>query len=261
MRQYSTGYILGFAFAVCLVCSLLVSFAAVSLHARQEDNKRLHRLKSVVAAGHLAEDGASLSAEEIDSFFLAPDDEVPVQERPVIVSHILDLTEQELTDEDPVAFNPDIVPLMNAPSGNPAGLKDMPERVKIYYVYRNGEMSSVILPVWGKGLWSTLYGYMAIDTEDFSTVQGLTYYEHGETPGLGGEVDNPNWKRSWIGRRIFENGRVAIQVIKGPAPPADQAPHQMDGLSGATLTSRGVSNMMKFWFGDDGYGPYLQGLR
>jgi Na+-transporting NADH:ubiquinone oxidoreductase subunit C len=237
----------------------MVSFAAVSLHDRQEENKRLHRLKSVVAAGHLAEDGAHLTAAEIDSFFLAPGDEVPVQEKPVLVSHILDLKEQELTDEDPVAFNPDVVPSAPAPPGNPAGLKDVPERVKVFYVYRNGEVSSIILPVWGKGLWSTLYGYMAIDASDFSTVQGLTYYEHGETPGLGGEVDNPAWKQKWVGRRIFDGARVAIEVIKGSAPPAAEAPYKIDGLSGATLTSRGVSYMLKFWFGDDGYGPFLQG--
>jgi Na+-transporting NADH:ubiquinone oxidoreductase subunit C len=110
------------------------------------------------------------------------------------------------------------------------------------------------------GLWGTMYGFIAID-KDLNTIQGLTFYKHKETPGLGAEIDNPNWKAKWPGRLIHDDsGNIAIKVIKGPAASPSEAPHQVDGLSGATLTSNGVTNLLKFWLGDNGFGPYLQSL-
>ena len=245
MQQYSTAWILGFAFLVCLVCSLLVSFAAVSLHERQETNKRAHKLQSVLEAAHLIEPGTSLSAQEVDAYFQAPA-EGAAADKPVIESHVIDLSENAEAQ------------LELAP--NPAGLKEIPEKRLVFFVKKGGEVEQVILPIEGKGLWSTLHGYIAL-APDLNTVEGITYYEHGETPGLGGEVDNPRWKSNWPGRQIYDNGKVALEVIKGSAPAPDEAPYKVDGLSGATLTSRGVSSMMQFWFGEKGYGPYLDKLR
>jgi Na+-transporting NADH:ubiquinone oxidoreductase subunit C len=98
---------------------------------------------------------------------------------------------------------------------------------------------------------------------DLKTVSGITFYQHGETPGLGGEVDNPNWKGGWQGKQAFDDaGDVIIQVIKGKVMPGSpDADHQIDGLSGATLTARGVDNLVQFWLGENGYGPYLQQIR
>jgi Na+-transporting NADH:ubiquinone oxidoreductase subunit C len=111
------------------------------------------------------------------------------------------------------------------------------------------------------GLWSILYGYLALDT-DLTTIRGITFYEQGETAGLGGEVENPRWKALWPGRRAFdERGNVKIQVKKGVAGPPAEDPYQVDGLSGATLTSRGVTNMIRFWLGPDGFGPFIAQLR
>ena len=119
----------------------------------------------------------------------------------------------------------------------------------------------VILPVSGMGLWSTLYGFVALDA-DLRTIRGLTFYEHGETPGLGGEVDNPRWKALWPGRRAFgADAEVRIEVIRGRAGPADVDPHRVDGLAGATMTGRGVTNMLRFWLGEHGFRPYLERLR
>src|SRR5690606_33924929 len=124
------------------------------------------------------------------------------------------------------------------------------------------ETSKIIIPVKGYGLWSTLYGFMALET-DVNTVVGLVFYEHGETPGLGGEVDNPNWRAKWVGKEVYdENGNVAISVIKGTVDPgAPQAIHQVDGLSGATLTARGVHNMLHFWLGESGYKSFLANFK
>jgi Na+-transporting NADH:ubiquinone oxidoreductase subunit C len=123
-------------------------------------------------------------------------------------------------------------------------------------------VEKLILPIYGKGLWSTLYGFLALE-KDLKTVSGITFYQHGETPGLGGEVDNPNWKGKWQGKQAFDDsGDVIIKVIKGAViPGAPDADHQIDGLSGATLTARGVDNLVQFWLGENGYGPYLQQIR
>ena len=115
------------------------------------------------------------------------------------------------------------------------------------------------MPIFGKGLWGTLWGYLAVKS-DMETVQGITFFQHKETPGLGGEVDNPRWKSQWQGLKLYDaDGTPATEVAKGPAPSGD--PHRVDGLSGATITSRGVTNLLKYWASDDGYGPFLKKMK
>ena len=144
---------------------------------------------------------------------------------------------------------------------NPAKVLRVPNHAVVYQVTKGGEIDQLILPVEGKGLWSTLYGFLSLKA-DLESIQGLTFYDHGETPGLGGEVDNKNWKALWKGRKAFdERGRIAIKVKKGQAGPPDADPYQVDGLSGATITSRGVTHLLAFWLGDDGFGPYLDQYR
>ena len=97
---------------------------------------------------------------------------------------------------------------------------------------------------------------------DLNTVEGLEFYSHKETPGLGGEVDNPRWKKIWIGKKVYNNNKnVSLEVIKGAVNPQDQnIDYKVDGLSGATLTSRGVTNMLAYWFGESGYSKLLEQL-
>jgi Na+-transporting NADH:ubiquinone oxidoreductase subunit C len=124
-----------------------------------------------------------------------------------------------------------------------------------------GALDRIILPIRGYGLWSTLYGFVALES-DANTIVGLGFYEHAETPGLGGEVDNPSWKAKWSGKLAYKNGDVAISVLKGAVnPAAADAQWQVDGLSGATLTTKGVHNLVQYWLGDDGFAPLLGNLR
>jgi Na+-transporting NADH:ubiquinone oxidoreductase subunit C len=130
-----------------------------------------------------------------------------------------------------------------------------------YRVEKEGKLASLVLPIVGKGLWSTMYGFLALDP-DLTTIRGINYYEHGETPGLGGEVDNPIWKRQWRGKVAYEDGEPAIDVIKGTVNPTDPAAkHKIDGLAGATITSVGVEHTVNYWLGDDGFGEYLKKQR
>jgi len=125
----------------------------------------------------------------------------------------------------------------------------------------DGRPEQFVLPIEGLGMWGTMYGFLAIDN-DANTVRGLTFYEQKETPGLGGEIANPKWQALWIGRKAYgEDWIPQLSVIKGQAGPPAQDPHHVDGLSGATITSNGVSRVVRFWLGDDGYAPYLKNLR
>lgn len=133
------------------------------------------------------------------------------------------------------------------------------EEAPIYLVRKDGELEQVILPIEGAGLWATMYGFLAVEN-DGKTARGLQFYEHGETPGLGDAVDKPAWRAQWKGKKLYdESGAPLIEVVKGPAP--EGSDYQIDGLAGATLTGRGISEFVRHWIGDEGYGPYLKELQ
>jgi len=254
MRQYSTLYTIGFSAAVCVVCSLLVSSAAVGLKAPQRRNATLDMQRNVCEVAGLIEPGSAPDAQRIQAIF-----------RERIVPVVVDRRTGEETDEDPTGFDPQRVAKDPATSRrappNDAGVMRLPDKVLVYKVLKGGKLDQVVIPIEGKGLWSTLYGFLAIDA-DGRTIRGITFYQHAETPGLGGEVDNPKWKALWVGRKAYdEKGEPRIEVIKGHARPPAEDPYRVDGLSGATLTSRGVSRFVRFWLGEHGLGPYLRNLR
>jgi len=253
--QHSTTYIIGFSLVVCVVCALFVASAEVSLRPLKERNILMDRQKNILAVAGLMTMGEKMSAEEIGNRF-----EQSIRPR------VIDLaTGEGNTTLDPNTFDQRSAardPASSKPApANPSKVLRIPNQALIYEVMDQGKLSSIIIPIQGYGLWSVLYGYLAL-SPDTRTILGITYYDQKETAGLGGEVDNPNWKAKWVGRKAFdERGRVKITVRKGPAGPPDQDPYQVDGLSGATITSRGVTNMLHFWLGQEGFGPYLARLR
>jgi Na+-transporting NADH:ubiquinone oxidoreductase subunit C len=132
------------------------------------------------------------------------------------------------------------------------------EQAPVYLVMDDGEVEQVILPVEGAGLWATMYGFLAVEN-DGQTARGLRFYAHGETPGLGDQVDKPAWREQWQGKKLFgPDGKPQITIVKGYAP--DDSEFEIDGLAGATLTARGVTSLVQYWIGENGYGPYLQQL-
>jgi len=249
--RHNVGYTFFFAAVVCVVCGVMVSSSAVSLADKQEANAALDKMKNVLTVSGLAGPDEELSPQHTRDLFAK-------SVRPIAV----DLKTGERTDAvDPQTYdqraaqnNP--ATSFEAPE-NRASVKRLPEYVVIYEILdKSGQPSRLVLPIEGYGLWSTLYGFLALDT-DLNTIEGISYYQHGETAGLGGEVDNPKWKALWPGRKAFDDsGKVAITVIKGSAGPPSEDPYEVDGLSGATLTSNGVTNMLKFWL-SDAYKPFL----
>ena len=132
------------------------------------------------------------------------------------------------------------------------------EQAPVYLVMDGAQIAPVILPVEGAGLWATMYGFLAVEN-DGKTARGLQFYNHGETPGLGDQVDKPAWRAQWQGKKLYgPDGKPQITIIKGYAP--DGSDYEIDGLAGATLTARGVNNLVHHWIGDQGYGPYLKEL-
>lgn len=259
-QRDSLGYTFGVAALLCVLCSLAVSAAAVALRPRQDENKVLDRQRNILDAANLALGEVGLPASE-----LSKDQVATLYKR--VEERLVDLaTGEYVTDLDPKNYDPreaakkkDTSHEINDPKHD-IGI-DRREKVARVYLVRNPktqEIATIVLPVYGKGLWSTLYGYLAVK-RDLTTAQGLTFYEHAETPGLGGEVDNPAWKAQWIGLRLYDDeGNPEAAVAKGAAP--EGSDHMVDGLSGATITARGVTNLVGYWTGPDGYRKYLDKL-
>jgi len=240
---------------VCGVCSILVSSAAVGLKERQKANQILDRQKQVLLVTGLMKPEDRLSADEVRETF-----------KQNITPRVITLETGEYADDvnvetfDQRRMAKDPATSTKAPP-NEAQILRLPNQALVYLVQKDGAIDQIVLPVEGKGLWSTLYGYFSLD-KDTCTVRGLTFYEQNETPGLGGEIENPRWKALWPGRKVYnKDWKPDIQVIKGQAGSPQEDPHRVDGLSGATLTSRGVQNLLLFWVSDDGFGPYLTKLR
>lgn len=254
-QRSSIGYTIGFAAVICVVCAVLVSTAAVTLRDRQQANAELDRKKNVLLAAGLATADESLDREEVERRF-GSFEVVAIDLESGEVAEDVDVAtyDQRRAQADPTQSR--------AVERNNAQVTRVPNRVLAYRQMDDaGEVSLLVLPIEGKGLWSTMYGFLALGP-DLSTVRGLTYYQHGETPGLGGEVDNPRWKALWPDRKVYDaEGDVALEVVRGAAGPPETDPYRVDGLAGATITARGVSHMIAFWLGPQGYGPYLQRLK
>ena len=260
----SISNVIVIALGVCLFCAVVVAGSAVALKERRVENKALDKSKNVlIAAGLFQENVTQMS--EINTLFeqfeqrvvdlrtkrLLPADEVAV----VAADNRLNFGQY---DQRKAAKDPSLSMALTD-AQDMASINRREHYALIYLLRSEVGIDRIILPVHGYGLWSTLYGFIALEG-DGNTVSGITFYEHAETAGLGGEVDNPTWKAKWQGKRIYDDqGQVAMRVMKGRVDPSSaEADYQVDGLSGATLTSRGVENMIGYWLGDEGYGPILK---
>ncbi|MCV6590044.1 MAG: Na(+)-translocating NADH-quinone reductase subunit C [Marinobacterium sp.] len=237
---------------LCVVCSVVVSAAAVLLKPLQVANKDLDRKSNILAAA-----GISDSSKSVDELFTQ------------ITTKYVDLETGKFTTDVPAKY--DAKKAAKDPQLGQALTKDVDiasikyqaKVMPVYLVENKDGIEKVILPVHGYGLWSTLYGFLALEG-DLNTVVGLGFYSHAETPGLGGEVDNPAWKALWPGKKVYgaEGMEPKLGLIKGSVDPsAPGAEHQIDGLSGATLTANGVTNLVQFWMGKNGYAPFLANLK
>lgn len=250
------------ALALCIVCSVIVSAAAVMLRPAQITNQNLDIKSNILSAAGMFEQG--MSADEIESVFSQFEVKlVDLDTGEYVEPTAVGVNDPMKYDQYKAASNPELSKNIPA-SEDKAGIKRRPNVAKIYLLGEGDDFKRVVLPIHGYGLWSTLYGFISLEG-NANTIEGLGFYAHAETPGLGGEVDNPRWKSQWVGKELYNEGELTepkIQLVKGGVDAnAEGKEHKVDALSGATLTSRGVQQLVNYWMGDRGFAPYLIKLR
>lgn len=224
MRKGDT-YTIVFAAVVCIACSLALSATSSLLKARQDREVELDRKINVLKAlgvQLMDAEGKRIAGDAVENIF---------------AEHITEIILDAATGE-----------ILPGVSSSQVSADDLARKTKLpLYVWKDGDqVAKYAFPVSGKGLWSTIYGYLALD-RDLSTVIGITFYRHGETPGLGGEISTDAFQAQFRGRKVFSGGTLQrLEIVKGKA--ADKYPdgndHAVDGLSGATLTGKGINHFM-----------------
>ena len=239
------------ALILAFVCSALVAAAAVGLRPLQEENKNLDQKKNILYAAGIYD-----KTKSVEQMYAAITPRlVDLKTGKYIPADVMDPEEYNQAEARSNESTSRLLP----PDEDIARLNRQENISLVYLVKKDGKLSQIILPVRGKGLWSTMFAYVAISS-DLNTITGISFYQHGETPGLGGEITNPRWLAKWQGKKIYDQqGGEAFRIAKGRAE-GKQIAYQVDGLSGATFTARGVSDLMQFWFGSDGFKPYLTRL-
>ena len=252
MPNDSTRKTLIVALALCLVCSILVSTAAVKLQPLQQRNQELDRKKIILEVAGLLKPGVSI-------------DELFKQVEPKVVDlstgEYVDTMDPNQFDQRQAAKDPEMS-VKIPPDRDIAQIRRRAKYAVVYLVKEGDQTKLILLPVHGYGLWSTMYAYIALE-RDANTIFGLRFYEQGETAGLGAEIDNPRWRNNWTGKVVYgEAEKPQIRVIKGAVAPGDpEAKFKIDGLAGATLTANGVTNLIHYWLGPEGFGTYLKKFR
>lgn len=241
---------------LCVVCSILVSVTATALKPRQERNALLDKQMNTLRAAGLIGPAEKVSPEKVTELFGR------------VEQVVVNLATGETTETDPAAL--DLTKQLKNPeqssdipaNEDSAGIKRKPNETVVYMVKNaEGKIETVVLPIYGRGLWSMLYGFLALKG-DLKTVANLTFYKQEETAGLGGEIANPAKMAKWSDKSAFDDGgKPAVHFKKGSVDPnSPEAPYEVDGLSGATLTCNGVNNAVAYWLGEHGFGPFLSKL-
>lgn len=247
----SIGGTISVVVILSLICSLIVAGSAVLLKPTQEEQKQLDKQKNILSVAGLLT--AETKSTEIKSIYAQN-----------IEPKIVDLSSGEYVDgitnfDAKVAAKDPNQNVVISPENDKASLRTRAKYAEVYLVKNSdGQINQVVLPIYGTGLWSVMYGFVSVQP-DGNTIKGITFYDHGETPGLGGEIENPRWQANFVGKKLQnEQGNSAITIGKGASADKD---HGIDALSGATLTSNGVDGTFKYWFGENGFGPYLAKLK
>jgi len=232
------------AVVLCLVCSVIVSSAAILLKEKQQANASQDKKKNILVAANLFKPEidvetafSNIEQKFVDlgsGQFISVDDASEFDQRQLAKGK-----------DTSVAIDNDL-----------ARIGRRSKIASVYLVKDDNKIKTIILPIHGKGLFSTLYGFIALKA-DKQTIVGLKFYEQGETPGLGGEVENPRWLALWRDKKLLDaNGLPALKLVK-TIPKND---FEVDALSGASMTTRGLQNMLDYWLSADGFGPFLEKL-
>ena len=242
---------------VAVVSSALVSGVVTVLRPIQLENQLLERARHVL---------------QLTGLVAA--DELPGEDRMLEVYRSLDIRMVDLSDGsfeadmDPAGFDARRAAddpersVAIPPEQDRAGLGRRSRHARVFLVWEDDELRRVILPIHGAGMWSTIYGYLALEP-DLNTIAGVTFYEQNETPGIGDKILEPQWRAQWEGRQLFDP-RGEFRFDAGPGriePGTEAARYKVDALTGATVTVDAVMAMVQYWMGPHGYQPLLDRLR
>ncbi|MDE4455777.1 Na(+)-translocating NADH-quinone reductase subunit C [Psychrobacter sp. DAB_AL62B] len=246
------------ALTLCLVCSVLVAAAAVGLKPAQVENAKLDRNKNILVAAGMFNPDTDTNEDVAERFKDFNVEIVDLNKGNYLDDEALKavgIADRNTYDASQATKNKALSDDLG--DNDPASIGRKPKYAKVYV--KNdaaGKPEMIVLPIQGYGLWGTIYGFLTLEG-DMNTIKGISFYEHKETPGLGARIEEPKWRAMWTGIHSYdENGDVATGVAT-----SGSKENWVDGISGATLTSRGVSNMIQFWLGEQGYKPYLDSLR
>ena len=249
-NQQSKAEIIKFATQLCLACSVLVSTAAVVLRPLQDANVENEKKINILRAAGIAEAGKKLSSSEINSRYQ--------QIIPVVVNFETGDLNQELDPEKYDMYEAAASDEGAALKNDPAGIKRQAKNGTAYILLEGEKVKKIVLPVQGYGLWSTMYGFTSLDMEkENPTIGALTFYAQSETAGLGAEVANPKWQVKWAGINPYnDKGEPQISVVKNKTNA-----NEIDSIAGATLTSKGVQNLMNYWLSNNGYKKFIENVK
>ena len=239
-----------FTVTLCLLCSFMITGTSELLKERKLVKKRTELMRNVLIAADVEiskdADVKALFDKDVKPLLVSLDTGVIDSE-----SNVMDF------DERMASINPET---SSKPKKDTAKIKTRADQVRVFKVFDdNGKLSSVVVPIYGKGLWSMIYGFVALKP-DLNTIENIVVYEHGETPGIGDFLNDPEWTAQWHNKQIFdEKGNVAFKVVKGGAKDGDV--HGVDAVSGATMTGRGLQRAVQFWFGSEGFETFFQKLK
>ena len=251
----STPQTLLVALGVVLFCSVMVSTTVELLRPVQLAYKQIDRNRVVVKVTGLASAGEELSDREIVDRFR----ELEVRAVDLADGRFTNAVDPLTYDQRAAVEHPELSVAIES-SKDIAGLGRRARYALVYVLSDGQSVRRITLPVHGRGMWSTIYGYITLDG-DMTTVTDIMFFEHGETPGIGDQIESPAWRASWLGKLIYDdNGKPAIAAAPAPAAgPAER--HRVDAIAGATLTVNGAMNAVLYWLGEDGFGPFLKQLR
>lgn len=240
-----------FTVTLCLLCSFMITGTAELLKERKLVKKRDELKRNVLIAADVDindHDFRAIFDKDVKSMLVSLDTGVTETN-----AGVLDF------DERLAAINPETSHKLKRKKDK-AKIKTRADKVRVFKVFDdNGKLASVVVPIYGKGLWSMIYGYVALQP-DFNTIENVVFYEHGETPGIGDFLNDPDWTDKWHGKQIFDaNGKVSFKIVKGGAKAGDV--HGVDAVSGATMTGRGVQRSVQFWFGAQGFEMFFNKLK
>ena len=243
--------------AVSLACSILVSFASITLKPIQLLNEKVERSRHIVALTGLVSSDKKLSNDEI----LHAVEQLDIRVIDIDTGEFDNSIDPEQFDARAAVNDPELS-VEIPPDNDLARLGRRARHALVYLVWEADELKRIILPVHGQGMWSTLYGLLALEV-DFNTIGAVTFYEQAETAGLGDQITRPDWQFKWQGRQLFnKQGEVVFRVAAGPVDESSAvALHQVDAISGATVTAVSVTRLVEFWFGPNGYLPFLNKLK